>query len=523
MGALLFQELLAHISIGLQVVFMSKKVTTQLPRKKYVKIIAVTPSPPDLSSLSHEQKDELIVTLFAQQAVLLERIKALEARLALNSTNSSRPPSSDGLRKPAPKSLRVAGLRPTGGQKGHSGSTLSQSTHIDQIIEHRPGKLCPACQSTMADSQMLQVADKRQVIELPVLKARVIEHRQMRALCICGASHVGQFPEGVNAPVQYGGAVKALAVHLNQYHLLPLQRTCQVMQDAFGVSVSQASIQSFSQQAALALSPTVAAIGQAVQSSNIVHADESGIRIQGKLNWLHCAVTSTLSWLAWHSKRGMAAFEALGVLTGVRGTLVHDGLLGYKNLDCLHSLCNAHHLRELVFVHEYCDQKIWDGWAQEMMGLLIQAKGEVAQAAQVGSLLGSERQAWYEAQWESLLRRGEQINPEAEREGAPTGKRGKLAQSTAFNLLKRLRTYRSDVWRFMTDRDVPFTNNLAEQALRMSKVKQKISGGFRTEHGASTFFTIRSYLATMHKQKANILDCLVSTFNGQPTQPCLAG
>jgi transposase len=356
-----------------------------------------------------------------------------------------------------------------------------------------------------------------------VLTARVIEHRQMRGVCTCGASHVGQFPEGINAPVQYGAAVKALAVHLNQYHLLPLQRACQVMQDAFGVSVSEASVQSFSQQAAAALSPTVAAIGRAVQSANIVHADESGIRIAGQLHWLHCAVTPTLSWLAWHPKRGRLAFEALGVLPGVRGTLVHDGLLGYKNLDCLHSLCNTHHLRELVFVHEHCDQKIWDGWAQEMMHLLIQAKGEVAQAAQAGKLLSPQRQAWYEAQWEGLLRRGEQINPEAQRADAPTGKRGKLGQSTAFNLLKRLRTYRRDVWRFITDRDVPFTNNLAEQALRMSKVKQKISGGFRTAHGASTFFTIRSYLATMHKQKANILDCLVSTFNGQPTQPCLAG
>ena len=484
----------------------------------------MTTSPPDLRSLSHEQKDELIIALLAQQGVLLERIKALEARLALNSTNSSRPPSSDGLRKPAPKSLRVAGIRPTGGQKGHSGNTLSQSQQIDQVIEHRPAKVCDVCQMTLAYQQILETADTRQVIELPELRARVIEHRQMRAVCTCGATHVGQFPEGVNSPVQYGHTVKALAVHLNQYHLLPLQRTSQVMKDAFGVRLSEASIQSFSQQAACALSPTVAAIGQAVQSANIVHADESGIRIKGKLHWLHCAVTPTLSWLSWHSKRGMAAFEALGILPGVRGTLVHDGLLGYKNLDCLHSLCNAHHLKELVFVHEYCDQKIWDGWAQEMIDLLVKAKGEVAVAAQSGGLLGSNRQAWYAAQWEALLRRGEDINPEAVRghESSPTGKRGRLGHSTAFNLLKRLRTYRSDVWRFMTDRDVPFTNNLAEQALRMSKVKQKISGGFRTAHGASTFFTVRSYLATMHKQQANILDCLASTFKGQPTQPCFA-
>lgn len=485
------------------------------------------PSLPDLTQLSLAQKDELIRMLWplqqqvqelmAQVVVMQDHIRQLEGRLALNSKNSSKPPSSDGLSKPAPKSLRQAGLRPPGGQKGHQGNTLRQSAHVDQIIEHKSMPLCAACQSEL---QHHEVIDKRQVFELPVLRAQVIEHRLMRSICTCGAVHEGAFPEDINAPTQYGPRAKAFAVNLNQYQLMPLQRTCEVMQDAFGLNLSQASVQTFCQQAAQALQPTVAAIGQAVQSAPVVHADESGIRVKGKLHWLHCAVTTTLSWLACHAKRGTDAFEALGLLAGVRGTLVHDGLAGYKNLDCTHSLCNAHHLRELVFVHEQDNEKIWDGWAQEMIDLLLQAKREVAQT---GGPLSLGRQAWFEGQWDQLLERGEAFNPEVRPTGAPKGTQGRHKQSKAFNLLRRLRVYRLDVWRFMTDAGVPFTNNLAEQALRMSKVKQKISGGFRTVQGADTFFTIRSYLATMHKQQACLFDCLVSAFKGQPIQPCFAG
>ena len=280
--------------------------------------------------------------------------------------------------------------------------------------------------------------------------------------------------------------------------------------------MSQASVLAFGQQAALALEPTVEAIGQAVQASPVVHADESGIRVQGSLHGLHCLVTPTLSWLAQHAKRGAQAFEDLGLLAGVRGTLVHDGLVGYKSLHCTHSLCNAHHLRELEFVHERGNEKIWDSWAKEMMDLLVQANAEVRQRE---GPLESQRQQWYQAQWEQLLQRGENHHPAAQHTGAPTGKRGRLAQSKAFNLLARLRKYRDDVWRFASEQDVPFTNNLAEQALRMAKVKQKISGGFRTSEGAQTFFTLRSYLATMNKQKQSLFECLVSAFRGAPIQP----
>ncbi len=487
---------------------------------------------PDLSQLSHAQKDELILALWQQvqqlalgQQQLQEQQQRLQARLGQTSKNSSRPPSSDGLGKPAPQSLRIGGQRKSGGQTGHSGSTLRQSIQIDQTVQHPPPGQCSACQLPLPP-EGLQIAETRQVFELPPLRVQVIAHQQMRATCTCGAVHVGAWPPGVNAPAQYGASVQAMAVHLNQYHLLPLARTATLLNDLYGISVSQASIQSFAQEAAAVLTPTVAAIGKAVQASPIAHADESGIRVTGKLYWLHCLVTQSLTWLASHAKRGSAAIEALGLLRDFKGTLVHDGLASYKELDCTHSLCNSHHLRELVYIHENEGEKVWDSWAQEMMDLLVQALKEVDQAR---GPLDAQRQAYFEACRSALLERGEALNEPVLRTDTSAdvalgmGRRGRPKQSKAHNLLKRLRLYRADVWRFMTDKDVPFTNNLAEQALRMCKVKQKISGCFRTVHGADTFFTIRSYLATMNKQKANLHACLVSVFQGQPIQPRFTG
>lgn len=346
------------------------------------------------------------------------------------------------------------------------------------------------------------------------MKMQVIEHRRMRARCACGAVHEGIWPEGINAPVQYGASVKAMAVSLSQQQLVPLARVCEVMQDAFGVNLSQASVLEFNHQAAQALAGTVAAIGQAVQGAPVVHADESGIRVKGKLHWLHCLVTRNLTWLGQHAKRGSQAFDELGLLGGVRGTLVHDGLASYKELACTHSLCNAHHLRELEFVHE--QEKPFDAWAKEMMDLLVQANTEVAAH---GAPLAQERQRWYAHGWDALLVRAEGFNPEDQERLHRSPRPGRPKQSKAFNLIRRLRLYRADVWRFMTDAGVPFTNNLAEQAIRMSKVKQKISGCFRTLNGANDFFINRAYLATMKKQNANLLHCLTLTFKGQPTQP----
>ena len=463
---------------------------------------------PKLSEMSSEEKDALILCLF-------ERVQELERRLALNSRNSSKPPSSDGYRKPAPKSQRPTGQRSTGGQAGHPGHTLRQSQHVDQTIIHSAAGHCRACQRPLAQGQII---DKRQVFELPPVKVRIIEHQLMRSICSCGQVHSGVWPQDIKAPVQYGPRAKALVVHLNQYHLVPSARTSALMQDIFCLPISQASIASFAAQGAQTMKPTVKAIGQAVQSAPVMHADETGIRVSKTVQWLHCAVTDSLTWLSRHTKRGREAFEALGILAGVRGVMVHDGLAGYRQFDCLHSLCNAHHIRELVAVHEQ-GEHIWDDWPVQMIQLLVKAKDEVQEKA---APLTADRQVWFEQCWDDLLARGERLNPQSEQEMGKGSGAGRRKNSKAANLLKRLRQHRADVWRFMTHPDVPFTNNLAEQALRMSKIKQRVSGCFRSEDGADHFFAIRSYLATMNKQKQCLFDCLVSVFEGQPIQPSFA-
>ena len=375
---------------------------------------------------------------------------------------------------------------------------------------------CSACQRVLLDHQVIE---RRQVLELPVLRAQVIEHRRMRSLCTCGAVHGGVFPVDVTAPVQYGSRLKAVCVNLNQQQFVPLGRTSEFMADTFGVAVSETSVLAFTHEAAQVLQPLYPQIGQAVQAAPVVCADETGIRIQGHLEWLHCAVTPGLSYLAHHPKRGMLAIEAIGIVPRVLGTLVHDGLRSYKQLDCAHSLCNAHHLRELVYVHDSLNEKAFDDWAGQMMETLLQGKKEVDA---LGGPLPPERMQWYEHKWLTLLDSGERLNPRQEPDDSFTRKRGKHKQSTQFNLLARLRQYKEDVWRFATDVGVAFTNNLAEQALRMSKVRQKVSGCFRTDEGARTFFAIHSYLQTMRKQRVNLFDCLVSVFEANPIKPDFA-
>ena len=476
------------------------------------------PTPPSYAQLL-EQNVQLrasVQSLLGQLAKQQQQILELQARLGKNSANSSKPPSSDGLAKPAPKSLRVPGQRPIGAPKGHSGNTLRQSEIVDIVIEHFGPAQCSACHSALVEHEVLE---RRQVLELPVLRAQVIEHQRMLSVCTCGAVHAGVFPPDITAPVQYGSRLKAVCVNLNQQHFVPLGRTSEFVADTFGVAVSETSVLAFTHEAAEVLQPIYQQIGQAVQAAPVVCADETGIRIQGKLQWLHCAVTPSLSYLEHHPKRGLLAIKAIGILPPFKGTLVHDGLHSYKQLDCAHSLCNAHHLRELVYVHDNLNEKAFDGWAGEMMDTLLQGKREVDA---LGGPLPAQRMQWYEGRWLALLDRAERFNPRQEPDDSFTLKRGKHKHSTQFNLLARLRQYKDDVWRFATDVGVPFTNNLAEQALRMSKVRQKVSGCFRTDAGAKTFFAIRSYLQTMRKQRVNLFDCLVSVFQTNPIKPDFA-
>lgn len=470
---------------------------------------------PDLEKLSVAEKDQMIRELWplralvrdlaAQVTALQSKVVELEARLAINSRNSSKPPSSDGLSKPKPKSLRKRGERPTGGQKGHKGHSLKKVAEPDRIVMHSPPSHCEVCQRPLPEAS---VAESRQVFDLPPLRFEVTEHRVLAAQCACGKICRGEFPRGVFAPVQYGPAALAAAVHLTHHHMMPIKRTAALMGDFFGLPMAEATVLAAGEEARDRLQPTVDLIGEALQVAEVAHADETGLRVAGSLHWMHVLATAMLTWAGCHAKRGREAFDAFAILPNFLGTLIHDGWKPYRELLCKHGLCNTHHLRELTYVFEELEQ----AWAGGMINLLVAACHEVSKLA---SPLPAERIASFRARYEELLAEGEALNPLAPK----SGKRGRTRQSKAANLLLRLRNYADDVWRFATDHNIPFTNNLAEQAVRMPKVKQKISGCFRTKNGADTFCTVRSYLATMHKQGANLFHALTLTFQGTPPQP----
>ena len=473
---------------------------------------------PELAGLTHAEKDEVIhalwdlvtalrkevVELKAEVASLKAEVADLRGQLAKNSRNSSIPSSAEGLKKT--KSMRKKGTRPPGGQPGHSGSTLKQRAHPDHVVDHPLPGVCDACGGLLAGQV---TTETRQVFDLPPVTMAVTEHRIHQLRCTCGKIHRSEFPAEVVAPVQYGPGVKALAVYLTQHHMLPVARTAQLLADLYGAPISAGTVQTMIREAGARLTPTVARIADAVAQAEVAGADESGLRVAGKLNWLHTAVTNALTWLGLHAKRGKIAFEDFGLLSRLTGTLVHDGWASYRELDCTHALCNAHHLRELTFVHEECQQS----WAKRMIDFMIAAHHETV-AAQGQPLTAMRIQA-IRVEYETILAEAATLNPEK----PASGKRGRTAQSVPFNLYRRLRDHADDVLRFTTDPRVPFSNNLAEQAIRMPKVKHKIAGCFRTTEGAQTFCTIRSYLATLQKQHFDLFSSLVQVFKGNVPQP----
>lgn len=236
----------------------------------------------------------------------------------------------------------------------------------------------------------------------------------------------------------------------------------------------------------------------------MLHADETGININGKRQWLHNASSLKWTYLAAHEKRGHDAMDDIGILPHFNGVMCHDHWKPYYRYDCLHSLCNAHHLRELIRANEQDGQV----WAETMRLFLVSLNQAVFDE---DGVLSKEKQTDYINQYRAILKEGEKESP------APIpikGKRGRLKKTKARNLLERLQNYEDDVLRFMSDEAVPFTNNQGENDLRMAKVQQKISGCFRSEYGAEMFFGLRSYLSSCKKQGISGSTALTLLLNG---------
>ena len=456
---------------------------------------------------------ELVADLTRRVIALEEENAALRARLATNSHNSSKPPSSDGPGiKPHPKSQRTPSGRKPGGQPGHPGSTLRLVDDPDEVKVHAPER-CQDCGQSLTAVPAAR-RERRQVVDVPPIKARVVEHRVETKYCPgCGVETSGAFPEGVAGPTQYGPGVAAVAVYLNQAQLLPLERTCEVMGELFGCEVAEGTLESAVGRCHEQLAETEAVIKRGVEEAEVAHFDETGLNVDGRSFWLHVASTLSLTFYAVHKKRGREAMEEIGVLPNFLGRAIHDGLRSYwQYRQCGHGLCNAHHLRELTFVEEQLEQ----AWAKGLKELLLEIKQAVddARGRKLAELSSPVKQG-FEGRYDEYLKAGSKANPPPER----TGKAGRPKRGKAGNLVDRLRAYKGETLAFMEDFAIPFDNNQAERDIRMVKVRQKISGCFRTEGGAERFCRIRGYISTLRKQGMPILAALRRAIVGNPPMP----
>jgi len=458
-------------------------------------------------SQSEPTREELIALIRAQAAeiaALKVRISELERRLGLNSSNSGKPPSSDGLKKPARvRSLREPSDKPSGGQQGHKGETLRQVAEPDSIIDHFPPS-CAACGAAMTPA-MSAGHSARQVFDLPEPRPLVVtEHRAHDCVCAgCGARTRALFPDGVNAPVQYGPRIASFVIYLLHYQLLPEDRLAELMADLFGIRLVAATIARMSRTCAVRLQDFVATVRDLVAGAAVKHMDETGFRIGGKTQWLHVACTGWLTFYRVCARRG-------SLLANVAGVVVHDHWKPYYTMpSVLHALCNAHHLRELKALIDI--EK--EGWARKMRQLLRRACHAVNLARGRGSALKPRLIERFERRYDAIVAEGlvfheaqSPLRPVAGTQGRQP--RGRKPRRTGHNLLLRLANRKQDVLRFLADPNVPFTNNQAERDGRMMKVKQKISGGFRSLDGAVDFAVIRSFISTAKKQGWNVIQAL---------------
>ena len=451
------------------------------------------------------QQQEKIVSLEAVIVALGGQIEELAKRVAKNSSNSSKPPSTDGLRKkPVTQSLRIKTGKKTGGQAGHKGDTLAQVMHPDQVLHHAV-EVCSDCQQSLKDVASTEVI-KRQVFDIPVPQQVVTEHRAEVKVCPCCQTRViAQFPTGIHAPTQYGPVLQSYGVYLHAQQLIPEARLQQTFSDLFQVSLATATLNKFSDNMANQLGEFKAISLKKVQEASVKHLDETGCRIQGKTQWLHVACTQ--DWTYYHT-----ASKRKSLLSGLTGTVVHDHFKPYFQLEGVtHAPCHAHHLRELKSLKEDNEH-----WAHLMFRLLVLAS--VFKRHYQAEGIPPDKQARLIKLYDAIIERGLSYHAQLP-EYRPKPKRGKQAQHPGYNLLKRLKDRRGEALRFIKEHEVPFTNNQAEQDIRMMKVKQKISGGFRSEQGAKQFVDLRAYISTARKQGLNILDAISSALSGDAMAP----
>ena len=475
---------------------------------------------PDLSSLDHAQKDALIVALHAvavevevEVVRLRERVASLEEQIAKNSTNSSKPSSTDGLDKPAPKPRRNKSGKGSGEQPGHKGATLERVAEPDHRLDHEP-PCCSGCGASLIDAELVGER-RRQVFDIPPVSLEVTEHRALTRRCACGACTSGAFPDAVGAPTQYGPRLQSLVVYLAHYQLVPMARLTELLDDWLGVAISQGTVNNMIRRCHEGLGAFESRARELLKEAPVAHFDESGIRVGGKLHWLHVACTALVTCYLIHPKRGVEAMRAMGILPGYKGYAMHDAWGPYFSFEgVLHGLCNAHHLRELVYAHEQYGQR----WARWLIRALVESHREVEAAKESGrTRLEDKAIDRIERRYRAILKRGEAKLPGGP--APPAGTKGRGKRHKAANLHARLRDLMPEALGFVYDFTRPFDNNLAERDVRMIKVRQKISGCFRSQKGAEMFSRIRGYVSTAKKQDRNVMEVLSDAIAGRPFDP----
>lgn len=476
-----------------------------------------------LCGTAPERVADLVMALYQQVETLQQQVQTLQARvgelerqLGLNSSNSSKPPSSDGYRKPAPKSLRTKSGRPSGGQPGHPGQRLEFRADPDRVVVHRPS-VCRGCGHQLGEKTLGQARDRRQVFDLQA-RVEVTEHQVHAVRCpCCGKVTPGQFPADVPAPTQYGPGLKSFVAYCDTYQLLPTERICELIYDLTGHRLSEGTLYNLNTTLGGALVPFAEHTRELLIAEPVAHFDETGVRVQGKLHWAHVACTALLTFYAVHEKRGEEAMNAVGILPAFTGVAIHDCWAPYWNFTCAHGLCNVHLERELQAVLEL-DLQPWAGAMRALLHTANQAVGTALAAGQ--DHLAAEQLAALTTYYHDLIAQGLSANPLPE--PPPEPRRGRPKKSKARNLLERLQARAEAVLRFLHDFRVPYSNNQGERDMRMVKAQQKISGTFRSKTAAEEFFRIRSYISTVKKQGLPVLDCLRQALQGHPVLPAAA-
>ncbi|MFH1541568.1 MAG: IS66 family transposase [bacterium] len=448
---------------------------------------------------------------------LVQHINDLESKLNKNSRNSSKPPSSDGLAKPPrTQSLREPSSRNPGAQPGHPGKHLALVDKPDEIIHH-PTTHCQHCHRSL--KKIAGKIERRQVFDIPPFDIWITEYQaEVKECPNCGKESRAKFPKEVLGVTSYGPRLQSIALYLMNQQFIPYERCREMFQDLFSLPLSGGTLWQIARRTDKKLTGVYQEIKDQISQAELAHFDETGMRVNGKGHWLHTASTEFFTAYGLHTSRGQKGMNALGVLPKFKGWAIHDGLASYFDYtQCKHALCNAHHLRELLWI----SQQEPVSWAGEMKLLLSEIYQQVEEAKKTGKRkLPLVLIDQYEKRYSRIISKGlsyhKTLTPLKKRA------RGRRKQRPGKNLLDRLKKRQTETLMFMRDFAIPFTNNLAERDIRMNKVKEKISGCFRSMHGAQMFCHIRSYISTTRKQGGNTLAALQSAIQGLPRLPSVS-